>query len=160
MILISSGSILRGIIRKPPTALSRPLTGPAKSWPTTRNWAVSDRFQSEGWRKFVLSASEIFRTTSFFTGYFPRTFRSCAFSTGGETSKMLSDSEESQERCPPSEATRLSEARSYGTDRIRQKLFMLVSGVLVITNRPPLGAAFVTSGTQCGSAKLLHRSRA
>jgi hypothetical protein len=35
-----------------------------------------------------------------------------------------------------------------------------VSGVLVITNTPPLGAVFVTNDNQFGLAKLLERSSA
>jgi hypothetical protein len=43
---------------------------------------------------------------------------------------------------------------------MRQKLFMLVSGALVITNTPLLGAVFVTSETQSGLFRLLERSSA
>jgi len=47
-----------------------------------------------------------------------------------------------------------------GTDRIRQKLFMVVSGMFVMASTPPLGAVLVPSDLQFGVTRLLDRSRA
>ena len=48
----------------------------------------------------------------------------------------------------------------YDTERMRQKLFTLASGELVITSMPPLPAALVICGDQFGFMRLLARSRA
>ena len=48
----------------------------------------------------------------------------------------------------------------YGTERMRQKLFVVVSGVLVNTSTPNEPAVFVNCGTQLAGDKQLERSSA
>ena len=48
----------------------------------------------------------------------------------------------------------------YGTERMRQKLFVVGSGVLVNTSTPPAPAGLVTCGTQLAGARLKEQSSA
>ena len=48
----------------------------------------------------------------------------------------------------------------YGTERMRQKLFVVRSGVLVDTSVPFASAGLVTTGTQLAGIRLTERSSA